>query len=125
MFRDLRRLVSFKNMKKHLQRSAILLKLQVLRNTPPEVFLTLLNEANCPKPQAKTTFVKRKLHAVCISSVAIPERKIHGVKYARIRVFSNPYFPVYGKIQVRENPYSRIFYTVVSILIRPFVKRQQ
>ena len=57
------------------------------------------------------------------SSIAIPEHKIHGVKYARIRAFSNPYFPVFGKIPVRENPYFRIFYTVVGILIRPFVKK--
>ena len=56
-------------------------------------------------------------------SFAISEHKIHGVKYARIRVFSNPYFLVYGKMRVRENPYSGIFYTVARILIRPFVKR--
>ena len=36
----------------------------------------------------------------------------HGVKYARIRVLSHTYFPVYSKIRVRENPYSRKFYTV-------------
>ena len=107
-----------------------LVKLQVLHNTPPEVFLTLLNEDNCPKSQAKITCVKWTMHmhspfshALCISSIAIPEQKIHGVKYARIWVFSNPYFHVYGKIRVRENPHSRIFDTVVSILIRPFVKR--
>ena len=98
-------------------------KLQVLHNTSPEVFLTLLNEAYCPKLEEKIPCVKRKLHARCISSTAIPKNKIHGVKYARIRVFSDPYFLVYGKIRVRENPYSRIFYFLVSILIRPFVKR--
>ena len=100
-----------------------LVKLQVLHNTPPEVFLMLLNEANCPKSQEKIACVKRKLHALCISSIANPKHTIHGVKYARIRVFSNPYFPVYGKMRVRENSYSRIFYTVVRIFIRPFVKR--
>ena len=100
-----------------------LVKLQVLQNAPPEMFLTLLNEANCPKSQEKITCVKKKLHALCPSSIAIPERKIHGVKYARIRAFSNPYFPVFGKISVRENPYFRMFYTMVSILIGPFVKK--
>ena len=43
-----------------------LVKVQVLHDTPPEVFLTLLNEANCPKSQAKITCVKRELHALCI-----------------------------------------------------------
>ena len=88
-----------------------------------KVFFTLLNEANCPKSQEKITCVKRKLHGLCISSIGIPKHKIRGVKYARIRLFCNPYFPVYEKIRVRENPYSRIFYTVVSSLIRPFVIR--
>ena len=87
------------------------------------MFLTFLNEVNCPKSQAKVTFVKRKLHALCILSIAIPKQNIDGVTYARIRVFPNPYFPVYEKIRVKENPYSGIFYTVVSMLIRPFVKR--
>ena len=99
MFRNLGRLFSFKNIKNNCRGVLFLLKLQVLHNTPPEVFLTLLNEANCPKSQVKVTRVKRKLHAICISSIAIPEQKIHGVKYARIRVFSNPYIPVYGKIR--------------------------
>ena len=97
-----------------------LVKLQVFHNTSPEVFLTLLNEANCLKSQEKITYVKRKLHALSSSSIAIPEHKIDDVKFARIRVFSNPYFAVYGKIRVRENPYPRIFYTMVSIFIRPF-----
>ena len=99
------------------------MKLQMLHNTPTEVFLTVLNEAYCPKSQEKITCVKRKLHALCILSIAVPEHKIHGVKYARMRVFSNQYFPIYGKIRVRENPYCSIFYTLLSILIRPFVKR--
>ena len=73
-----------------------LVKLQVLHNTTSEVFFTLLNETSCPKSQEEILFVKRKLYALCISSIATPERKIHGVKYARIRVFSNPYFVVYG-----------------------------
>ena len=68
----------------------------------------LLNEANCPKSQEKITFVKRIFHALCISSIAIPEHKIHGVKYERIRVFSNPYFPVYGKTRVRAPVFSHI-----------------
>ena len=123
MFRDLGRLASFENNIKNLQRSAICSKVAGVNNTSPEVFLTLLNEAYCPKSEEKIPCVKRKLHALCISSTAIPEHKIHGVKYARIWVFSDPYFPVYGKIRVRENPYSRIFYPLVSILIRPFVKR--
>ena len=46
-------------------------------------FILLLN---CPKSQAKITCVKRKLHAPCTSSIAIPEQKIDGVKYERIRV---------------------------------------
>ena len=106
MFRDLGRLVSFKNIKNTCRGVLFLVKLQVLHNTPPEVFLTLLNEDNCPKSQAKITCVKWTMHmhspfshALCISSIAIPEQKIHGVKYARIQVFSNPYFPVYGKIR--------------------------
>ena len=78
--------------------------MQALRNTPSEVFFTLLNKANCSKFQVKITCVKRKLHALCISSIAILEQKILGVEYVRIRLFSDPYFPVYGKIQARENP---------------------
>ena len=74
----------------------LLVKLQVLHNTTPEVFLTLPDETSCPKSQEEILFVKRRLYALCISSIAIPEHKIHGVKYARIWVFSNPYFPVYG-----------------------------
>ena len=69
---------------------------------------------------------RKKKETLCTMddmSFAVPEHEIHGIKYARIRVFSNPYFLVYGKIRVRENPYSRRFYTVVKILIRPFVKR--
>ena len=78
--------------------------MQVLHNTPPELFFTLLNEANCPKFQVIITCIKRKLHALCISSIAILEQKILGVEYTRIRLFSNPYFPILGKIQVRDNP---------------------
>ena len=48
--------------------------------------------------------------------------KIHCMKYARIRVFTDPYkdpysirtestvLSLYGRIRVNENPYSRIFY---------------
>ena len=50
VFRDLGRSVSFKNIKKHLQRSAIFSKVAVA-----VVFLTLLNVANCPKSHAKIT----------------------------------------------------------------------
>ena len=36
-----------------------------------------------------------------------------GVKYTRIRVFSGTYFlSLYGKIRVRENPHSDIFYAL-------------
>lgn len=34
---------------------------------------------------------------------------IHGVRYARIPVFSDMILPLYGKIQVRVNLYSGIF----------------
>ena len=63
------------------------------------MFLTLLNKANCPKSQAKIACVNRKLHALCISSIAIPEQKTRDEKYARIRVFSNPHFLVYRKYE--------------------------
>ena len=36
----------------------------------------------------------------------------HCMKYVRIRIFIDPYSPVYGRIRVSENPCSRIFYTV-------------
>ena len=41
---------------------------------------------------------------------------LHYMKYARIRVFTNPYSPdsvLYGRIRVSENPYSRIFYPML------------
>ena len=79
-----------------------LVKMQVLHNNPRDVFLTLLNETNCPKSQEKTTCVKRKLHALCISPIAIPEHKINGVKCARILVFSNPYFLCTGRYELKR-----------------------
>ena len=102
MFGDLGRLVSFENNIKACRGVLFLVKLQVLHNTSPEVFLNLLNEVYCPKSEEKIPCVKRKLHALCISSITIPEPKIHGVKYTSIWVFSDPYFPVYGKIRERE-----------------------
>ena len=59
-------------------------------------FILLLN---CPKSQAKITCVKRKLHAPCTSSIAIPEQKIDGVKYARIRVSLTRIFLYTGKYE--------------------------
>ena len=53
-----------KQYKNTSRRVLFLLKLQVLHNTPTEVFLTLLNEANCPKSQEKIACVKRKPHAL-------------------------------------------------------------
>ena len=49
---------------------------------------------------AKTRFCRRSFN-FCI---------FHYIKYARIRVFTDPYSPVYGRIRASENPYSRIFY---------------
>ena len=74
----------------------------MLHNTLPEVFLTLLNEANCPKSHAKITCVRRKLNVLCISSIAIPEKKINDVKYA---LFSNPYFLYMRNIPVYFTPW--------------------
>ena len=90
MFRDLGQLSSFKNIKNTFRRVLFLVKLQVL----------LLNKANSPKSQAKITSVKRKPHALRTSAIAISEQNIHGVKYARTLLSSNPCFPVYGKIRV-------------------------
>ena len=48
---------------------------------------------------------------------------LHCTEYARIRVLSNPFFPcklkivnslLIREIQVRENPYSDIFYVVLD-----------
>ena len=44
----------------------------------------------------------------------------HCIKYARIRVFTNHHCPetilsLYGRILIRENPHSRIFYAVDAI----------
>ena len=84
-----------------------LVKLGIIHNTPPGVFLTFLNEANCPKSQTKITRVKRKLYALCISSIAIFEQRIQYAKYAGIRFSLTRIFLCNGKIVnsvlIREN----------------------
>ena len=49
----------------------------------------------------------------------------HCIKYARIRVFSNHIFPyndrIYGKIPIRENPYSGIIYSMSTFSHNPFL----
>ena len=42
----------------------------------------------------------------------------HCVKFASIRIFSDPCFPFYRKIRVRKNPYSGIFYAVKDVIAR-------
>ena len=84
----------FKNIKNTCRGVLFLVKLQVLHSASPEVFLTFLNEASCPKSQTKFICVKKKRYALCILSIVFFEQKIHLVKYARERVFSNPYFLV-------------------------------
>ena len=53
---------------------------------------------------------------------------LHYVKYAILRVFSNPYFPLsgqnlrfllYGNMQIRESPYFGIFYAVLEYNLPP------
>ena len=83
IYSQFKNLLSFKKIKNTCRGVLFLVKLQVLHNTPPEVFLTFLNHM----------FKKETLWTMH-SSIAIIEQKIHCVKYARIRVFSNPYFPV-------------------------------
>lgn len=45
--------------------------------------------------------------------------RLHCVKHARIRIFSDPCFPVslYGKILFKENPYFGIIFEVLVILL--------
>ena len=43
------------------------------------------------------------------------ENLLYCVKYARIKVFTDPYSSIYGIIRVSENPYSRIFYAMLVI----------
>ena len=116
VFGNLGQLVSFKNICRGV---LFLFQLQVLNNALPEVFLTVLSEAYCPKLQAKITRVKRKYHALWISSIASLKKRFT-VQNIREYRFSLTRIILYGKIRLRENPYSRIFYTVVSILIRHF-----
>ena len=54
---------------------------------------------------------------------------LHYIKYARIRVFTDPYFPykdrIYGKIRVGEKPYSRIFYAVLEKVVKVTIKQNE
>ena len=109
VFCDQGLLISFKNIKNTCRGVLFLGKLQVLHNTPPKVFLTFLNEANCPKSQTKIICIKRKLYALCTLSVAASfEQKTHCVKYVRIRIFSNPYFLIQENMRQRRPVFSHI-----------------
>ena len=57
------------------------------------------------------------------TKICVPSETKHCIKYARIRVFSDPYSSYtgeYGRIRVTENPYSRIFYAVKDVNVTVF-----